>query len=113
MWTQQWSVTELKELDREAHKIVAENGGKHPSGSTAIPYMPRGKEGRCLRSIEEEYKVTKIKATVFTKHQEVRANRVDARIINHVSEQVITLEMSCPWVKNREKKEEEKTTKCC
>ena len=32
-------------------------------------------------------------------------------MINHVSKRVITLEMSCPWVTNREKKKEEKTTK--
>ena len=64
MWTQQWPVTELKRLDREARKIVVENGGKHPSGLTAILYMPREKGGRGLRSIEEEYKVTKIKAAV-------------------------------------------------
>ena len=63
MWTQQWPVTELKKLDREARKIVVENGGKHPSGLTAILYMPREKGGRCLRLIEE-YKVTKIKAAV-------------------------------------------------
>ena len=64
MWTQQWPVTELKRLDRETRKIVVENGGKHPSGSTAILYMPREKGGRGLRSIKEEYKVTKIEATV-------------------------------------------------
>ena len=34
-----------------------------------------------------------------------------ARIINHVSKRVITLEMSCPWATNREKKKEEKTAK--
>ena len=47
MWTQQLPVTELKKLhvDREARKIVVENGGKHPSGSTAILCMPRGKGG--------------------------------------------------------------------
>ena len=67
MWTQQWPVTELKKLDREACKVVVENGGKHPHGSTAILYilyMPREKGGRGLRSIEEEYKVTRIKAAV-------------------------------------------------
>ena len=48
---------------------------------------------------------------LFAEHQEVRANRVDACIINQVSKGVITLEMSCPWVKNREKKNGEKTTK--
>ena len=48
---------------------------------------------------------------LFAEHQEVRANRVDARIINHVSKRVITLEMSCPWVTNREKNKVEKITK--
>ena len=62
MWTQQWPVTKLKKLDREARKIVVENGGKHPSGSTAILYMSRKKGGRGLCSIEEEFKVTKLKA---------------------------------------------------
>ena len=36
MWTQQWPVTELNKLDREARKEVGENGGKLPSGSTPI-----------------------------------------------------------------------------
>ena len=48
---------------------------------------------------------------LFAEHQEVRANRVDARIINHVSKRVITLEMSYQWVANREIKTEEKTSK--
>ena len=64
MWTQQWPVTKLKKLDREARKIVVGNGGKHPSGSAAILYMSRKKGGRGLCSIEEEFKVTKIKAAV-------------------------------------------------
>ena len=64
MWTQQWPVTELKKLDRKACKVVAENGDKHISGSTAILYMPREKGGRGLQSIQEEYKVTKIKVAV-------------------------------------------------
>ena len=38
-WIRQWPVTKLKNLEREARKIVVENGGKHPSGSTAIVYM--------------------------------------------------------------------------
>ena len=48
---------------------------------------------------------------VFAEHQEMRSNRVDAYIVNHKSKQVTTLEMSCPWVNNREKKSEEKTLK--
>ncbi|PFX28232.1 hypothetical protein AWC38_SpisGene7061 [Stylophora pistillata] len=43
--------------------------------------------------------------------QEVRCNRVDARIVNHMCKRVVTLEMSCPWVNNRTRKDEEKTPK--
>ena len=48
---------------------------------------------------------------VYADHQEVRANRVDARIVNHESKKVMTIEMSRPWISNREKKSEDKTTK--
>ena len=48
---------------------------------------------------------------VYADHQEVRANRDDARVVNHVSKKVMTIEMSCLWISNREKKSEEKTTK--
>ena len=64
MWTQQWSVTELKKLDREARKIIVENCGKHLDGPTAIPYTPREKGGGGVRSIEEEYNGTKTKAVI-------------------------------------------------
>ena len=36
-----------------------------------------------------------------------QANRVDARVVNHVSKKVMTIETSCPWLSNREKKSEE------
>ena len=61
MWTQQWTVTDLRQIDREARKIVVENGGRHPCGSNALLYLPRSKGGRVLRSVEMEYKATKIK----------------------------------------------------
>ena len=48
---------------------------------------------------------------VFAEHYEVRANRVDARIVNHREKIVSTIEMSCPWVENRGKSDEEKTLK--
>ena len=41
---------------------------------------------------------------VFAVHEVVTANRVDARIIDHQTKRVITLEMSCPWITNRTKK---------
>lgn len=43
---------------------------------------------------------------IYAKHQEVRVNRVDACIINLKTKQVTTLEMSCPWARNWEEKNE-------
>lgn len=48
---------------------------------------------------------------VYGEHQELRAKRVDPRIVNNRDKQVIALEMSCPWVSNRDKRTSEKTMK--
>lgn len=58
---------------------------------------------------ESEEKQLDVSAS--TEQQEVRMNKVDAHIINHRTKQVITLEISCAWMANREKKSEEKTLK--
>ena len=48
---------------------------------------------------------------VYGEYWELRTNRVDARIVNNRDKQVIALEISCPWVSNRDKKTSEKTMK--
>ena len=48
---------------------------------------------------------------VYGEYQELRANRVHARIVTNREKQVVALEMSCPWVSNRDKKTSEKTMK--
>ena len=48
---------------------------------------------------------------VFAEYNDVRANRVDTRKVDHGANIVKTLKMSCPWTKNREKKGEEKMLK--
>ena len=58
------SVTELQRIDREARKIIVENGGKHPLCSTALCYLAREHWGRGLRSVGEEYKAIKIKGAL-------------------------------------------------
>ena len=68
MWTQHWPITELRQVDRDARKIVTEGGGKHPCGTTSLLYLPRDKGGRGLRSVETEYKETKVKAAVKLYH---------------------------------------------
>ena len=48
---------------------------------------------------------------VYREYQDLRANRIDARIVNHQEKKIIAMEMSCPWVSNRQKKTTEKTMK--
>ena len=57
-------ITELRQVDRDARKLVTEGGGKHPCGTTSLLYLPRDKGGRGLRSVETECKETKVKAAV-------------------------------------------------
>ena len=64
MWTQVWPITELQRLNREARMIMVENGGRHPLGTSDLLYLSRRVGGRGLKSIEVEYKLTKVKAAV-------------------------------------------------
>ena len=34
-WSQHWCLTDLRDIDRQARKIVCESGGKHPLGLKA------------------------------------------------------------------------------
>ena len=47
---------------------------------------------------------------VYADHIEVHTNRVDARIVDKENQTVTLLEMSCPWVENREQKREEENS---
>lgn len=48
---------------------------------------------------------------VYADHTFVRSNPVDARFINHKNKKVLMVEMSCPWINSRDKKDKEKTKK--
>ncbi|XP_022810379.1 uncharacterized protein LOC111347394 [Stylophora pistillata] len=45
---------------------------------------------------------------VFADQTEVRANRIDGRIVDKARKTVTLLKMSCPWVDNQDHKDEEK-----
>ena len=36
IWTQTWPIANILQLDQEGRKIIVENEGNHPKGSTAI-----------------------------------------------------------------------------
>ena len=48
---------------------------------------------------------------VYADHTCVKANRVDVRFVDQKGKKVWAVEMSCPWVGNGGKKDEEKTAK--
>ena len=48
---------------------------------------------------------------VYAENAEVKANRIDARVVDKKRKGVAMIEMSCPWMDNRSTKEAEKTTK--
>ena len=48
---------------------------------------------------------------VYAEITEVRANRIDARVVDKQKKKVLLLKMSCPWMANRKQKEGEKTSK--
>ena len=58
MWTQHWTLSKLRDVDRAARKIIVDNGGKHPASLTSLLW----KGGRGMRSVEHENKITKIKS---------------------------------------------------
>ena len=64
MWSQYWAITDLRKIDREARKIIVNNGEKHPASSTALLYLPREYGVRGLQSVESVYKDVKIKSAV-------------------------------------------------
>ena len=64
MWSQHWCLTDLHDIDRQAWKIVCESGGKYPLRLKATVYLPRALGGPGMRSVGEEYKITKIKSAI-------------------------------------------------
>ncbi|XP_068670059.1 uncharacterized protein [Montipora foliosa] len=48
---------------------------------------------------------------LYAEYAEVRNNRIDCTVIDKKKKKVVLLEMSCPWVSNREIKCAEKTSK--
>ena len=48
---------------------------------------------------------------INAEHNELRANPIDVRLVSHERKEVYTIEMNCPWIKSRAKKDDEKTLK--
>ena len=57
-------LTDIRTIDRQVLKIVSENGGKPPLSSTVLIDLPRADGGRGLKSVETEFKQTKVNAAL-------------------------------------------------
>ena len=60
-WTVKFTIEVVKEMDNVIRKVMNIKGAKHTNQMNAINYLPRNKGGRGLRSLEETYKMTKVK----------------------------------------------------
>ena len=60
MWSSEWAIEDLQELDRKTRSVIAQNKGKHNL------YLSPDLCGRGLKEIEIQYKVTKIKTAHYT-----------------------------------------------
>ena len=65
MWTTDWPINTLRDLDRLTRKIINECHGKHKYESTQLLYLPSEKGGKGLMEIEALYKHAKIKAAHY------------------------------------------------
>lgn len=65
MWTTDWQINKLKQLDITTRRIMSESGGKHKFESNYLIYLPTSKGGKGLINIENLYKTTKIKTAHY------------------------------------------------
>ena len=72
MWTQDWPITELRQVDRDARKIVTEGGGKHPCGTTSLLYLPRDKEGEACVPLRPSTRRRRLKPQSSCIRREIR-----------------------------------------
>ncbi|PFX25050.1 hypothetical protein AWC38_SpisGene10320 [Stylophora pistillata] len=70
-----------------------------------------GKETQLKPLYENERAVAYWDIPLYADGTHVKATRIDASIVDKENKKVSVIEMSCPWVENREEKAAEKTAK--
>ena len=61
MWTADWPIEHLRELDRNTRQIMNDNKAKHKHESNSLLYLPVGKGGKGMQELE----TTKIKTAHY------------------------------------------------
>ena len=65
MWSSDWPISSLQELDRNARKIICKFKGKHYHESNPLLYLPPERGGRGCQEITQLYKTTKKRPTTL------------------------------------------------
>ena len=71
-----WTVDELKEMDRKTRKIMTMNGALHPRADVDRLYIPRDEGGRGMMSVEEVVRIEECSLSDYLKQAEVNRERV-------------------------------------
>ena len=113
MWTQSWPIAELQQLVRESRKILKENGGYHPWGTTDSLYLPIKFRLGGLKSVKSTYKNIKGKTAIklyanddptmrMVRELEEKCERTGRRSLNkdterYASERGLYLKLNYPY----------------
>ena len=65
MWTADWPIEHLRELDRSTRQLMNDNKAKHKHESNSLLYLPVDKGGKGMQELETLYKTTKIKTAHY------------------------------------------------
>ena len=63
-WAVKFPINQIREMDTAIRENMNLSGSKHTNLMNAVNYIPRRNGGRGLRSLEENYKTTKIKLAI-------------------------------------------------
>ena len=63
-WSEKFRLEDLKKMDICVREAMVKNGAKHYQQLNSLLYLPKRMGGRGLRSLENTYKETKIKAAI-------------------------------------------------
>ena len=66
MWSGEWAMGDLQQLDRKTRAVRAQNKGKHHSESNPTLYQSPDLGGSVLKETVIQYKVTRIKTAHYT-----------------------------------------------
>lgn len=71
-----WTVDELKEMDRKTRKLMTMNGALHPRADVDRLYVSREDGGRGMMSVEEVVRLEECSLSDYLKHAEVNKEKV-------------------------------------